>query len=102
MYESLREWMDVPITVTPCTGRDGRGDKIMGKSFSVNSYPVSEIKLVRNAAGVDVVSKRHHYIDAAVAISCLDNILFEGEDLPIQAIETFYRAGKPDILVVYQ
>jgi hypothetical protein len=102
MYESLREWMNIPIVVTPCTGRNARGDKIMGKAFTVDSYPVSEIKLVRNANGVDVVSSRHHYIDASASISLLDNILFEGEDLPIQAIETFYRAGKPDILVVYQ
>lgn len=102
MYESLREWINVPIVITPFVGRDARGDKIMGEAFTVDSYPVSEIKLVRNDNGVDVVSKRHHYIDASVKISCLDNVLFEGEDLPIQAIETFYRAGKPDILVVYQ
>ena len=34
-------------------------------------------------------------------VTKLDNIVFDGEELPVQAISTFYRNGKPDIKVVY-
>ena len=40
-------------------------------------------------------------MDGSVQISKLDNVIFEGEDLPVQAISTFYRNGVPDMKVVY-
>ena len=40
-------------------------------------------------------------MDGSVKVSKLDNIVFEGEDLPVQAISNFYRDGRVDIRVVY-
>ena len=101
MYESLKEWIDVPVTVKPFVKRTATGDKVFGDSYTVLCYPQGEVNIVRNWQGVEVVSHNHLYVDGNTQITKLDNVVFENEDLPVQAISTFYRDGKPDIKVVY-
>ena len=101
MYSSLREWMNVPITVKPYLRRSATGDKIFDESYTILCYPQGEVNIVRNWQGVEIVSHNHLYVDGSTKVTKLDNILFEGEELPVQAISTFYRNGKPDIKVVY-
>lgn len=101
MYESLREWINVPVTVKPFLKRTATGDKVFGESYEVLCYPQGEVNIVRNWQGVEVVSHNHLYIDGDVKVTKLDNIIFEGEDLPVQAISNYYRNGVVDIKVVY-
>lgn len=101
MFESLKEWINVPVTVKPFVGRTATGGKLFGDAREELCYPQGEVNIVRNWQGVEVVSHNHLYMDGNVSITKLDNVVFEGEDLPVQAISTFYRDGKPDIKVVY-
>ena len=101
MYESIRPWINVPVIVKPYKGRSATGDKLFGESYTIMCYPQGEVNIVRNWQGVEVVSHNHLYVDGPTKISKLDNVVFEGEDLPVQAISTFYRDGAPDIKVVY-
>lgn len=101
MYESIKPWINVPVTVKPYTKRSATGDKIFGESYEVLCYPQGEVNIVRNWQGVEVVSHNHLFMDGNVKITKLDNVIFEDNDLPVQAISTYYRNGKPDIKVVY-
>lgn len=101
MYESLKEWMNVPIEIKPFKGRSATGDKLFGAPHGELCYPQGEVNIVRNWQGVEVVSHNHLHVDGSVEVTKLDNIVFEGEELPVQAISVFYRDGKPDIKVVY-
>lgn len=101
MYESLKGWINVPVIVRPFQKRAGNGDKVFGENYTLLTYPVSKEEVVRNDKGVEVTSSRQLYVDGSAAIRRFDNVLFEDEDLPIQAIHTFYRDGVPDIKVVY-
>lgn len=101
MYDSIREWINVPITIKPYIKRLGNGDKVFDKEYSLLTYPVSEVVTVRNKDGVDVSSSQQFYVDGASTISLFDEVTFEGLTWEIQAIRTFYRNGIPDIKVVY-
>lgn len=101
MYESLKPWIDVPVVIKPFAGRSGDGTKLFGESRTVLCYPQGEVNIVRNWQGVEVVSHNHLYMSGEEEVSKLDNIIFAGEDLPVQAISVFYRNGVPDIKVVY-
>ncbi len=101
MYESLKPWVNVPVTIKPFTGRSATGDKLFGEPYDVLCYPQGEVNIVRNWQGVEVVSHNHLHMDGSVKITKLDAVIFEGEELPVQAISTFYRNGVPDIKVVY-
>ena len=101
MYKSIEAWIDVPVVVKPFQGRTATGDKVFGEPYTVMCYPQGEVNIVRNWQGVEVVSHNHLFMDGDAKVTKLDNIIFEGEDLPVQAISSFYRKGKPDIKVVY-
>jgi len=101
VFETLKPWINVPVTVKPFKGRSATGDKLFGDSYTIMCYPQGEVNIVRNWQGVEVVSHNHLYVDGSTKVTKLDNIIFEGEDLPGQAISTFYREGAPDIKVVY-
>lgn len=101
MYESIKPWINVPVTVKPFIKRTATGDKVFGESYDILCYPQGEVNIVRNWQGVEVVSHNHLFVDGDTKITKLDNVIFENEDLPVQAISTFYRNGKPDIKVVY-
>ena len=101
MYQSIKDWINVPIEVKPFIKRSATGDKLFGESYQLLCYPQGEVNIVRNWQGVEVVSHNHLYMDGDAKITKLDNVIFEGEELPVQAISTYYRDGKPDIKVVY-
>lgn len=101
MFESIKPWINVPVEIKPYKGRSATGDKLFGESHTELCYPQGEVNIVRNWQGVEVISHNHLYMDGSVEVTKLDNIVFEGEDLPVQAISNFYRDGKIDIRVVY-
>ncbi len=101
MFESIKPWINVPVVIKPYKGRSATGDKLFDEPYTVLCYPQGEVNIVRNWQGVEVISHNHLYMDGSVKVTKLDNIVFEGEDLPVQAISNFYRDGKIDIRVVY-
>lgn len=104
MYDSIKEWVNIPMTIYPYIGRNGTGDKQYGDVLEILCYPVGEIKKVVNDKGVEVVSSSHIYVDGDTQISTLDSISidgFVGINDEIIRITTYYREGRPDIKVVY-
>lgn len=101
MYDSLKPWVNVPIIIKPYLKRTATGDKVFGPEYTVMCYPQGEVNIVRNWQGVEVVSHNHLFVEGDTNVSKLDNVVFEGEELPVQAISTYYRDGKPDVKVVY-
>lgn len=101
MYNSIKPWINVPVSVKPYKGRTATGDKEFEEPYTVLCYPQGEVNIVRNWQGIEVVSHNHLYMEGDTKITKLDNVIFAGEELPVQAISEFYRDGKPDIKVVY-
>lgn len=101
MYGSIKKWLNIPVTIKPLKSRTGTGSKLYGEDIEALCYRVDEVKIVRNIKGVEVVSNTQIFLDGTQLIDTNDAIELESKIYEIQAISTFYRAGKPDLKVVY-
>lgn len=101
MFKSLRAWMNLQATRKPYVSRSGTGSKVFGEPVNILCYAEGKIQVVTSKEGKEVVSNKLLYVDGATELSELDNIVFEGRETEIKAINYFYRNGKPDIKVVY-
>lgn len=101
MYDSLKEWMNLPAKIKPFVKRNGTGTKIYGEPFDIKCYAASKIQNVTDNTGAEVVSNTQLYVDGTENINVLDSVIFENSERSIKSIGTFYRNGKPDIKVVY-
>lgn len=104
MYASLKPWINIPLIIKPFVKYSGTGDKVFGPDIAgddIKCYPHSEVKVIRNKVGVEVISNTQLYVDGDVPVNELDNVIFDGDEYPVQATSGFYRDGKLDIRVVY-
>ena len=101
MFDNLRPWINVPISIKPFVKRTGTGDKEFGEMYPDKCYPESQIVVVKDSTGSDVTSNTHLYMDGTSSVKALDVILFEGREWPVHTVSTFYRNGVADIKVVY-
>ena len=101
MYESLKEWVNVPFKILPFTGRSGAGTKQFSAPVDSLCYPKEDVKLVVDDGGAEVVSTTQLYVDGTVDIKVTDDVIFEGTQKPIKRVGSFYRNGEVDIKVVY-
>ena len=101
MYESLKEWINLPAQIKPFIRRNGTGTKLYGDAVDIKCYAEGKVTTVTDSKGAEVVSNKQLYIDGSVPIAELDCIIFENSEHSIKSINTFYRNGKPDIKVVY-
>jgi hypothetical protein len=101
MYNSLKSWINLPVTIHRCVGRNGTGAKQYAEPVSTLCYAQGESVVVTNAQGEEVVSNSQLYFDGNTLISIIDKITFENVDCDIKSINTFYRDGKADLKVVY-
>lgn len=101
MYGSLKTWLNLPVIIKPCSGRTGTGTKTFIESISTVCYAEGKVEVVTNSIGKEIVSMKRLYMDGNSSISELDNVIFEGKEVEVQAIGYFYRNGVVDIKVVY-
>ena len=101
MYNSLKSWINLPVTIKPFIKRSGTGSKVFGEPVETLCYAEGDVKVVKNELGEEVVSKSQLYFAGSQALSAQDSILFEGTESSIISINTFYRNGVPDLKVVY-
>lgn len=101
MYDSLVNWMNVPFQIKPFKGRSGAGTKLFEDSVDALCYPESDVKLVTDASGAEVVSTSQLYVPGDCPIKSTDDVLFENEVRPVKRISAYYRNGVVDIKVVY-
>ena len=101
MFNSLKEWLDIPVVIKPYLKRTGTGTKEFGASRSELCYAEGEVKSITNKDGKEIKSMKQLYLDGKVTISELDNVVFEDRESEIVSIGYFYRNGLVDLKVVY-
>lgn len=93
--------MNLALTIKRFSKRDGTGAITYLASVDSKCYVDGKVQVITNSAGVEVVSTRQLYVDGNTAIAELDNVIFEGKELPVKGVSTFYDNGLPDLKVVY-
>lgn len=101
MYESLKDWMDLPVAIKPLIRYTGTGSKEFGDTLETTCYAEGKVQTVKDNKGVEVVSNLQLYFDGSTPINSLDTVEFFGEEKTVISVSTFFRGGKPDIKVVY-
>lgn len=101
MFDSIKDWLNVPIQINKFVKRDGDGVKQTGDVIDTYCCPYSEYKVITNFDGAEVVSKHQVYVAGSVNVEPKDTLLFEQVVYTIQHIGTFYKDGVPDLKVVY-
>jgi len=100
-FKEVKKLMNMPLTVMPCTGRNGYGAKAFSSSIVIMCYPFSDIKNIVDYNGAEVVSKHQLYMDGIATIEELDEVVFEGRQTAIKHIATYYDDGVAELKVVY-
>lgn len=101
MYNSVKDWMDVPFTIKQFDKITGSGAKLYEAPVDKFCYPAGEIKRIQNDFGEEVVSGTQLYVDGDTLVTTHDLVFFEGREWNIQSVKTFYRDRVPDLKVVY-
>lgn len=101
MYESTKEWVNIPATLKIFKGRTGSGSKQYGDPVDIRVYPVGEVKVVTDDKGAEFVSSTQFYVDGNISLRANDIIIFEDEEYIIGRVSSFYRGGRCDIRVGY-
>jgi hypothetical protein len=101
MFDSIKDWVNIPYVIKPMISQSATGVKQFGLSVDSLCYPMSKVEVVKNDKGVEKVSHSRLYVDGPTVVSTNDAIIFEGIESPIIRIDTFYENGKPDLKVIY-
>lgn len=101
MYDSLKPWLNLPVTIHPFIKRNGTGSKQFGEDVRAVCYAQGETVFVKNVDGEEVTSNTQLYFDGNVTINVLDCVTFYDVRYNIKSIAAFYRDGRVDIKVVY-
>ena len=101
MYESTKEWVNIPAQLKIFKGRTGSGSKSYDNPVGILVYPVGEVKVVTDDKGAEFVSSTQFYIDGSISLRANDIIIFEDNEDIIGRVSSFYREGRCDIRVGY-
>lgn len=101
MFNSVKEWINVPFKYKPFIKYTGTGTILYGEEVESLCYPVGDVKRVMSYDGTEITSTNTLYLDGTHPIKYTDTIIFEGFERRILRIGTYYRDGKPDLKVVY-
>jgi hypothetical protein len=101
MYDSLKDWVNIPFYVKPFIKRSGSGAVLFAEPVEYLCYPRSKMQLIKDSNGAEVVSSHTLYVDTNVNVNVKDHIIFEGNEFPILNVNTFYREGRADCRVIY-
>lgn len=101
MYDSLKEWINVPYQRKRFLKYTGAGVKIFDEPTTSLCYPTGDVRFVTDVSGKQVVSTGQLYVPGDEPIEMSDAVIFEGQERAILRITTYYRNGNKDIKVVY-
>ena len=101
MYESTKEWVNIPAQLKVFKGRTGSGSKSYDNLVDILVYPVGEVKVVTDDKGAEFVSSTQFYVDGSISLRANDIIIFEEKEHIIGRVSSFYREGRCDIRVGY-
>lgn len=101
MYSSLKPWVNIPYQIKPFVKRTGTGAVQYGELQDKLCYPEAKIVLTKDSKGAEVTSSHQLYVDGNTEVDVRDLIIFEGSEWSIISVNSFYRAGKIDVKVIY-
>lgn len=109
MLKSLKKCLKVPIVIKPFDKYDGFGNKTFKESVNTVCHPLYETTVLRNKAGIEVVSALQLFISnlvnaegAEIIVSEEDVVVFKAVNYNIKALKAYYDfKGKIDYWVVY-
>lgn len=102
MYESIKAWINIPLTIRPFLKRSGTGQKTYGDNIDTKCYASGKVTTVTDDKGVEVVSKIQLYVDGKTEIGSNDAVIFAGKEYNILSIALFFGPkGNIDLKVVY-
>lgn len=104
MHKALRRLCKKSIEIHPFVKRSGTGEVVYGAPYSVKAYIESNIQLVRNATGVEVISNQFIVIDGMYdTVSVKDLIKLPDNTSPsiINILKLYDRLGEVDHLEIY-
>lgn len=93
--------LKMPVAIKPFVSYTGTGTSVYGEPVTTMGMVTGKVTRVVNTTGVEVTSMQQVYLDGSVDITVKDLIVFEGKELAIESINTFYWRGLPDLKVVY-
>lgn len=101
MYDSIKDWINVPYVIKNLSHYTGSGTKLFNPDVHSKCYPVGDVKLVTNVNGTEVISTTQLYVDGSEPIEVTDAVVFNGQERPVLRITDYYRNGVVDLRVVY-
>jgi len=102
MFNSLRPWINVPITIKPFIRRDGVGSPIYKDEWiETKAYPKADAVSIANNVGIEIKSGVQLYVEGSTVVKEQDAIIFEENERVVRAVTAYYRDGVQDIKVVY-
>ncbi len=102
MYNSLKQWLKVPVKIKPYQGMDGAGNYEYYEPISTVCYPDIQYETVKDEQGAEVVAQTVLYFDSTETINSKDIIVFNNEEYEVKSINPYYdgNTGKLSIWVV--
>lgn len=100
MFNSIKPWMTVDVTVKPFIGVDASADKQYGDETTIKAYVTGGIEVTNDLRGNEVRSTSQVYFDPSVyTVNPEDRIIVDGQEKDIISMSTWYdgNTGKPSI-----
>lgn len=82
----IKKLLRIPLEIHPYEGVDDRLDVSYGAPIPTTCYAESEIKVVNDTSGKEVVSNTTIYLDGSEVISENDKILYNDKEHLIKAL----------------
>ena len=101
MYESLKEWLNIPAKIKPFQSISSTGEKVFSTPVDILCYIEPKISRVVDNRGTEVISNNIVYVDGTVNINSEDVLILDGTEYPIKALSSFFDKGKRSIWMVY-
>jgi hypothetical protein len=101
MYESLKDWMKIPITIKPTLSVNDDGDVTSGVPKNTLCLAEDKLQVVVNREGLEVVSVTTLYIDGSEDIGHKYSISYNDTDYPIKMLGSVYEGQYRSLWLVY-
>lgn len=100
MPKQFGEVLRIPITVIPCMGIDGAGDKTYGDPVETTCYAEEKITEILDNTGQKVLSNITFYIEGDINITPNDMLKYFGTEYPIKAVSAIRETDGTCVLWV--
>lgn len=100
MYNSLKEWLNIPVKIKPFVKINGAGDKTYGTPVDAMCYVENKVSVTTDLSGNDIITTIQLFFDNSVSIKHADAITFDNKDYNVKTVNKYYRKGIVDMVVI--